>query len=130
MFRGYVYQSRLGLEEYFHEWDETVTTELLYKSYLSFSKERHERRPVSREWFGRYMVKQGGISKRPDSGVTGERLGSEANSFGGTTRTAVKVVSNRPMSYRLGDLDAAREAFCSATGLVVNWPVDPNEPPF
>jgi Family of unknown function (DUF5906) len=36
--RGYVCKSELGLDEYFGQWHDVVTTELLYSSYLAFAK--------------------------------------------------------------------------------------------
>ena len=38
--RGYVYKSKLGLEEHFSEWHEFVTTEVLYASYSEFAEKR------------------------------------------------------------------------------------------
>ena len=85
---------------------------------------------MSRERFGRYMVRMGGKVRRPAKGVTGENTGSEANNFGGTTRTANLVESANPMSYEVGTLDAARRGFCNVTKLQVRWPGDEFEPPF
>jgi hypothetical protein len=132
--RGFVYQSRIGLEDYFEQWREVVSTALLYSSYLVFAKERHERRPMSREWFGRYMRSQGAKAIRPLAGATGEHVGSEANSFGGTTKTAKVIEVERPPSYAVGSLVAARHAFAASTRLAIEWEPeddpDPFEPPF
>src|SRR5262249_32683579 len=57
--RGWVYQSKHGLDHYFRQWHETVTTEILFASYQDFVKRRNERRPLAREGFGRFMVEMG-----------------------------------------------------------------------
>jgi hypothetical protein len=132
--REFVYQSRIGLESYFEQWYEIVSTSLLYESYIAFAKGRHERRPVSREWFGRYMRKQGAKAIKPTAGNTGEHFGSEVNSFGGTTKTAKTIEVERPPSYVLGSLIQARKAFEATTKLAIEWvpedDPDPFGPPF
>jgi hypothetical protein len=50
-------------------------------------------------------------------------------SYGGTKRTADLVRKDRPPSYRLGSLDAARKAFEAATGLTIQWEGDHDEEP-
>jgi hypothetical protein len=57
--RGYVWESELGLEEIFGKWLESVTTELLFKSYEAFENKRRGRRHLSREEFGKFMVAKG-----------------------------------------------------------------------
>jgi hypothetical protein len=58
--RGYVFQSKLGLEAVFSEWHEEVTTELLYASYIAFTDRARDRHPLGREAFGRFMIGMGG----------------------------------------------------------------------
>ena len=41
--RGYVFRSKLGLEEHFGIWHEKVTTEVLHASYVEFANGRRER---------------------------------------------------------------------------------------
>jgi hypothetical protein len=52
--RGYVFRSKLGLEAFFAEWHEEMSTNMLFASYTEFAKEHHERRPMSRvkPWVG------------------------------------------------------------------------------
>jgi hypothetical protein len=121
--RGYVYKSKLGLEEYFSQWHDVVATEILFISYEDYAKGRHERHPMSRETFGRFMRETtGGKSTRPAKVVTGEHMTDVANSFGGTSRKAAVVEQERATAYHLGDINIAREAFCRKTGLPSEWP--------
>ena len=57
--REYVFQSCLGFEDYFGQWHDFLTTEVLYVSYSRYCTEARERRPLSRELFGRWMGDQG-----------------------------------------------------------------------
>jgi hypothetical protein len=85
--RGYVYKSKLGLENYFGEWHETVTTEVLFASYSEFAKSRNERRQMAREAFGQFMVKIGGKYTQPRNAVVGEHITDVTiNPYGDTTR--------------------------------------------
>ena len=54
--RGYVFESKCGLSATFAKWMDKVTTALLFKSYEEFCQKYGERRPVSREMFGRFMT--------------------------------------------------------------------------
>jgi hypothetical protein len=127
--RGYVFQSQVGLEEYFGEWHDVVSTEVVYASYLAFAKGR-ERQIMSREDLGSFMREMGCKSTRPQKGVIGEHIAEVENKFGGTKRTAELVRKDRPPSYRLGSLEAARTAFEAATRLTIQWEGDHyDEPP-
>jgi hypothetical protein len=124
--RGYVFASKLGLESYFGQWHEVITTELLFASYNEFAKAHGDRHPLPRNLFGRFMHKPlGGASCRPDDAVTGEHLVDVENTFGGVRREAKVVTQLRPRGFRLGTLTAAREAFAKHTKLTIEWGEDP-----
>src|SRR4051794_35185982 len=72
LLRGYVFKSKLGLEDYFSQWHEEISTELLFNSYLDFADRRRERHPLGRENIGRFLVKMGCKAIRPEKGVVGE----------------------------------------------------------
>ena len=99
--------------------------DVLYSSYAEFAKSRHERHPLSREWFGQFINKMGGAPTRPRDEVIGEHLADVPNSYGGTTRKAELVRHPRPHAYALGSLTKARAAFDDATRLTTDWPPDP-----
>ncbi|MCB8877599.1 primase-helicase family protein [Acidisoma silvae] len=122
--RGYVFRSRLGLEKHFAQWHDVISTELLFASYAEFAKERHERRPMTREQFGHFMRRMGGNPVRPRKGFGGEHIVDETNAFGGSARTAKPIEMTRPFSYKTGNLGDARAAFCEATKLEVTWGTD------
>jgi len=119
--RGYVFKSKLGLEEHFGEWAEAVSTEMLFSSYTEFAERRHERHPLSRETLGRFMRKMGAHPKRLGPASVGEHLTDEPTPFGGTHRVARIVNHPRPPGYSLGSLPLAREAFAESTGLAIEW---------
>ena len=127
--RGYVWRSKLGLEAYFSEWHETVTTEVLFASYTEFAKAKNERHPMAREAFGRFLVKMGGTASRPRNAVVGEHIADvPINQYGETTRKAALVKQDRSHGYSFGDLKAARQAFADATKLDGEWEWDGEEP--
>jgi len=121
--RGYVFRSRLGLESFFGQWHEEVTTELLFSSYVEHAERRRERHPLTRETFGRFMVSLGAAQKRLQDAATGEHITDTQTPFG-TSRKAELIRARRPPGYRLGTLSTARAAFSAATGLSVDWPLD------
>ena len=57
--RGYVFKSRLGLDEHFGHWHEPIATEVLFDAYSSHAKLRSERHPMGREALGKFMVRMG-----------------------------------------------------------------------
>ena len=124
LYRGYVFRSRIGLEEYFNDWHDWVATEILFDAYATHAKARGERRPIGREAFGAFLVRMGGRGTRPRNAVIGERIADVANIYGGTSRKAELVRSGRPYGYDLGNLQIARAAFERATGININWPPD------
>jgi hypothetical protein len=70
--RGYVFRSQLGLEEYFGEWHEVASTEIIYESYLAFAKGR-ERHFMSREDLGVFMREMGCKSVKAGRERSGRR---------------------------------------------------------
>jgi hypothetical protein len=97
---GYVFQSRLGLEEYFGQWHETVTTELLFVSYGAFAKERGERRPRTREDLGRFLKGIGARPARLREAMVGEHI-TDVSGMYGSTRKAATRTDPRPPGYHL-----------------------------
>jgi hypothetical protein len=120
--RGYVFKSRLGLEGIFTAWHSAIATELLFASYIEFAKGRGERRVLTRENLGRFLVSIGAVSTRWRNGVVGEHLTDVDTAFGGTARKAQPVKNDRTYGYRIGSLDDARADFVRVTGLSVSWP--------
>ncbi len=119
--RGYVFRSRLGLEDDFADWDERVSTELLFASYSEFAKKRGERRPLTREGMGRFMVSMTAEPARWRNGIVGEHLANQKNAYGDITRKAEVITQPRVHGYDIGDLAFAREAFARVTSLAVSW---------
>jgi hypothetical protein len=125
--RGYVYRSRLGLEEYFGEWHDEVTTEVMYTSYINYAQRVRERHPLSREDFGKKIVSFGAKPTRPRDMVIGEHVTDVANQFGGTTRKSALIRHPRPPAYHLGGLEKARIAFMETTALEIDWQDPPED---
>lgn len=123
--RGYVHRSKLGVESYFSEWHDVVSTEVLFKSYEEFASSKRERRPLGREQFGKLMARMGNHQCKIRNAVIGEHLAESED--GG--RAARPVIQDRANGYRLGMLASARTQFAQVTGLTVEWPNDgPNVP--
>jgi hypothetical protein len=117
--RGHVWETKLGLNEYFDRWHPDVTTALLYRSYEDFMRgRRFEGRRLSIELLGRFLVAMGYVPKHLSNGVSGERWASNPID---RRRSAELVKVPRPRGYIFGDLAAARDAFCKATGLPAAW---------
>ena len=117
--RGYVFKSKLGLEEVFGVWDEgSCSTELLLASYREFAKDRNERRPANRVQLGKFMVKMGRIASRRRGGIVGEHRIAKKDATG---REAEPFTKPNPSGYRLGDLSLARAAFEEKTKIVIEW---------
>jgi hypothetical protein len=133
--RGYVFESKLGLEEHFQQWHEFMATEVLYASYHRFHQEhRAKGPPKDLATFGKWITQTtGGVPKHPRNVVTGEhmveaetstRLGKDGDAIHRYGRVAELIRQERARGYHLGPLADARAAFCKATGLVVDWPDD------
>ena len=110
--RGYVFQSKLGLEDTFGIWMDKVATELLFASYITFAKSRNERHPLTRETLGKYLV---GVGARP-----GKLTKVPINESFRNSREA-PVIGDRAYGYYLGSLEQARTAFTAATKISVAW---------
>ena len=73
--RGYVFRSRLGLEEHFAQWIDPIATELLMEIDTSISaKSAGERHKLSLEDLGKFMGSMGGTPSRPRRGLVGEAM--------------------------------------------------------
>jgi hypothetical protein len=119
--RGYVYRSRLGLEEYFGDWHDELATEVLYASYIAYAQQARERHLLTREHFGKKIVSFGAKSTRLRNAVVGEHIADVKNDFGTTTRKAELIRHPRPPGYHLGILQESRKAFVAKTGLEIDW---------
>ncbi|MFL5281561.1 MAG: primase-helicase family protein [Rhodopila sp.] len=127
--RGYVYKSKLGLDDFFGEWHGAMTTEVLHASYSEYAKSRNERHLMAREAFGKFMVRMGATPVRPRNAVIGEHI-PNPHEFG-VPRRATLITRPRATGYALGTLAQARAAFTAKTGLAQVWPTDdaPEEAP-
>jgi hypothetical protein len=116
--RGYVWKSKLGLEDTFSTWHEVVATDLLYASYMDFAQQRRERHPMDREYFGRFLVQMKCRPTRARNLITGEHL--EDHPQGGRQ---ANVVRRKELSYgyKLGSLELARAGFIATTNLPIDW---------
>src|SRR5690349_25118482 len=119
LMRGYVFESKLGQERYFAKWYDEVSTELLYASYVAFSKDARDRDRMSRETFGRFMTRMGCKNGRLSDVAVGEHITNVENIYGGTTRKTTVLKRKRAWGYKVGDLAAARAAFENETKLNV-----------
>jgi hypothetical protein len=74
--RGYVFRSKLGLEDVLHKWIDPVSVDLLYASYQEFASDRRERHPVHRTALTGFLdEKMGWEEARPrDEAIVGERM--------------------------------------------------------
>jgi hypothetical protein len=118
--RGYVFKSKLGLEDVFGDWLEVLSTELLFASYTDFADRRRERHPLTGESLGKFMRKMGAKSSRPQRGIVGEHLTDEGDQGGSFRRVAKPVRQPQPPSYALGTLRSARASLLAATGCQFN----------
>ncbi len=103
--RGYVYKSKLGQEDHFGQWHETITTEVLFASYAEFAKAKNDRHPMAREAFGRFMVNVGGEDTQPRNAVIGEHIiDVPSGPWGNMTRKADLIEKKRATGYSIGTL--------------------------
>lgn len=79
------------------DWRDFFPTRSLYEAYCGHAKRQRNYRLMGDAEFGRFLTRMGGTRTKP-----------------GTT--------DRVWGYRFGTLEEAREAFCRATGLNVDWP--------
>jgi hypothetical protein len=118
--RGYVFYSRLGLEDHWQKWHDFLPTEVLFASYTLYSRDHHDRHPLSRELFGRWMAAIGAKRERRRKQAVGEHL-AETAMDGRPFRIPELIEHDFPTGYAFGTLDEARAAFCSWSGLEVEW---------
>lgn len=122
--RGYVYESKLGLEETFQEWIDPVALPLLYASYRAYAKDRGDRHPLYQGGLEKFLKDKLKLSfSRPAAVNTlvGERLkGKEPLPYRSQTRV---------QCCQIGTLAGARKAFEHATGLKIDAPIDDNAVP-
>lgn len=124
--RGYVFKSRLGLEDKLHVWMDPVPVPLLYESYRAYAKECGERHPLHQgglvqflsDKMGWEVVRPRQDHPRPDipqTGIVGEHV---------VGKEAAVVRKNRPRCCKIGTLAAAAERFEAVTGLSVDAAVE------
>jgi hypothetical protein len=112
--RGYVFKSKLGLEDEFRRWIDPISTELLYASYQEFAKEKSAFRRLSREGFARFMAQMKAKRTWRRSLIVGEHL------VNGRAETV--IAKDRATGFALGGLnDSARPGFLVATNLPIEW---------
>jgi hypothetical protein len=120
--RGYVYQSKMGLEKELHVWLDPVSTQLLCASYSEFASARRERHPLHRGALMDFLRDKMGCEDTRPRGLT--ILGEHKPG-----RIAETVVGMRARCFRVGTLEEARTAFEKSTGLPVERdPEDPDLP--
>jgi hypothetical protein len=124
--RGYVFQSKIGLEETFSVWMDYVSTSLLFASYTEFARQRGERRPMSREALGHFMRRMVGDKSgcRLANAPVGEHIVDVTIKIGDIQRDkreAAAFIQPRPMGFYVNTLDMARSQFQTVTGLSVDW---------
>jgi hypothetical protein len=56
--RGYVYESKLGLEDIFQQWRDPVALPLLYASYRAYAKERNDRHPLNQGALAKFLTEK------------------------------------------------------------------------
>jgi hypothetical protein len=64
-------------------WNDEVSTELIYSSYLQFVKQRHERRTLDRSSILKFLCDMGVEKSRTRNLITGERQSSDGRGLGG-----------------------------------------------
>jgi hypothetical protein len=119
LWRGFVWESECGLDDYFGQWHPEVTTKLLYKAYRRFARGKvaDHGRQLSPVAFGRFLVTMGGRPCRPRNAIIGERARS-------MSITGELERSTRPEhSYAFGGLAEARGRFTKAV-MPVSWDED------
>lgn len=117
--RGYVYESKLGLEDELHQWTDVVSLPLVYASYRDFARSVGERRPLHRGALTKFLGERLGWHKtrpRQYTIIVGEHLRGREPS--------VVFAKTRPECFGVGSLLDARDAFEKATGLTIEPCVD------
>jgi len=123
--RGWVFDSRLGLEDHWQQWHNFLPTEVLFTSYIRYAEAHRERHPLSREIFGRWLTSTGANPGRMSDQAIGEHLidVSETDAAGHerSRRVTELIRHDRPYGYSIGGLDDARSEFERFTGLDIDW---------
>jgi hypothetical protein len=130
--RGYVFESKLGLEDHWGQWHDFLPTEVLFASYTRYCRDHHDRHPLGRELFGRWIASTGAIGGQMRNQAIGEHMvdavtdgrttrNAELIMHPRTTRIAELIMHPRPTGYSIGTLDDARTAFSAFSGLTVEW---------
>ena len=104
--RGYVFRSKLGLEADLGKWLPDVSTELLFASYEEFAKQAHERRLMSREALGKFMVEMRAVPKRLSNAT-------RSASTSPTLRTCGAALSGRRRSFEAPGRQVTVSAACN-----------------
>jgi len=124
--RGWVVESKLGLEDHWQHWHEFLPTQALFDGYERYAREHHERHPLTRELFGKWLASTGAIPDRKRKQAVGEHLveATTTTTPGGSSysgRVAELIMQDNPRGYTLGKLEDARAAFGRWSGLEVKW---------
>jgi hypothetical protein len=122
--RGFVWRSRHGAAMFTH-WDEFVTTELLYRSYLQWCSETRESRTMSRVQLGAMMK---GFYKSSRRSKLYPIYEIEVWDGGPNGECKPAVLAANQHGYSVGLLNAARVAFSEKTKLTFDWGGDDVEP--
>jgi hypothetical protein len=114
--RGFVLQSRHGLEE-FSVWYEFASTQLLMASYLQWCNKRHVNRPKDVTLLGKRMTEMYGLPNRPGK----EEIIGEAETIADREAPWRAVMKkDRPRGYPVGCLSEARGRFTAVRGVDVD----------
>lgn len=127
LYRGYVFKSKLGLEDFFSEWQDWVSTDVLYDSYEAHPISRKIYRMMGRVEFGEFINKVAQRWGRKRNGVVGEHL-TEVNEGQFNSRKAMLRKKKQATGYYFGDLQAARARF-TADRMTIAWPFEGDDEP-
>ena len=97
---------KLGLEADLGKWLPDVSTELLFASYEEFAKQAHERRLMSREALGKFMVEMRAVPKRLSNAHS-------SASTSPTLRTCGAALSGRRRSFEAPGRQVTVSAACN-----------------
>jgi hypothetical protein len=135
--RGYLWKSRHGAN-YFRQWHEFYSTELLARSYLQWCEENRPFDRKSREYVGRFMTKLYS-PKRPAGSYpiyeldtidrhaveTDTKYDTDGKPYVFTVSKSLDEISivqqDRPYGFTVGDLEAARARFLDIYDIPAEW---------
>jgi hypothetical protein len=126
--RGFLWKSRHGAQ-YFRQWHEFYSTELLSRSYQQWCDEYRLFDRKSREFLGRFMTKVYSASRPRGTYPIYELDSIDVGEVkaGRHLDDASIVRQDRPMGYQVGDLEVARDQFLRHYDLPVEWRSIPSE---